>query len=273
MQDRILDIDGTLNFRDLGGYQTEDGRTVQWNRLYRSAQLDRLSAKGIKQTAALGIKTVVDLRFSHESAKYPTIPAAVPDAQMMSWHQAQVADSEKRSKDMQSSWESSLDSHDPKKVKDAMRLNYPQKLYSHAAIYREMLLRLAKSKTPLLFHCAAGKDRTGVAAALILSLLGVSYQQIIEDYLLTQQQLEGRIDEWIAGGAGAQGVKENQDFQSSLKEYPAQVIKPIFAADITYIETLLEYVSEKYGNFAEYANSQLGLNDGVIQQLRQHLLD
>ncbi len=271
MQNRILDIQGTLNFRDLGGYKTNDGRVVHWGRIYRSAQLDRLSEEGIAQTAALGIKTVVDLRFSHETTKYPTIAEAVPEAEMLSWHQAQVADSEKRSKDMQSSWESSLESHDPKRVKEAMRLNYPQKLYSHAAIYREMLLRLAESKTPLLFHCAAGKDRTGVAAALILSLLGVSYQQIIEDYLLTQQQLAGRIEQWMAGGA--QGVKNNQDFQSSLKQYSRHVLEPIFSADQSYIMTLLDYVDATYGGFENYAEQRLEFDADSVAALRAQLLD
>lgn len=270
MQDRILDIDGTLNFRDLGGYQTEDGRTVQWGRMYRSAQLDRLSALGVEQTVALGIKTVVDLRFSHETAKYPTILAAVPNAQMLSWHQEQVGDSEKMSKDMQSSWRSSLDSHDPIKVREAMRTNYPQKLYSHAAIYRKMLISLADSETPLLFHCAAGKDRTGVAAAIVLSLLGVSYPQIIEDYLLTEQQLAGRIDAWIAGGAA--GAKDNKDFQRSLAQYPRHVIDPIFTADKSYIITLLEYVDSTYGSFENYVKQHLELKDDVIAALREQLL-
>lgn len=270
MQKRILDISGTLNFRDLGGYKTEDGRAVQWGCVYRSAQLDRLSEEGITQMAELGIKTVVDLRFSQESNKYPTIPAAVPNAEMLSWDKEKAIDSNQQADDMQASWKGSLESHDPQQVKEAMRVNYPQKLYSHAAIYRKMLLRLSKSKTPLLFHCAAGKDRTGVAAAILLSLLGVSNQQIIDDYLLTQQQLQGRIEAWIAGGAT--GEKGNQDFQNSLDRYPRHVLDPIFSADESYILTLLEYIDVTYGSFQEYAKQHLGLGDDVIEQLKVHLL-
>ena len=270
MQKRILDISGTLNFRDLGGYQTNDRRTVQWNRVYRSAQLDRLSVEGIAQTAKLGIKTVVDLRFAEESKKYPTVTAAVPGAEMLSWDKEKSLASDQQANDMQASWQSSLESHDPKQVKEAMRINYPQKLYSHAAIYRKMLLRLAKSKTPLLFHCAAGKDRTGVAAALLLSLLGVSKSQIIEDYLLTQQQLQGRIEAWIAGGAT--GEKSNQDFQNTLDRYPRHVLDPIFSADESYIITLLDYIDTEYGSFKEYAIQHLGLGDDVIERLKDHLL-
>ena len=270
MQQRILDISGTLHFRDLGGYQTKDGRIVQWGHVYRSAQLDRLSEEGIAQTAELGIKTVVDLRFSQESTKYPTIPAAVPGAEMLSWDKERALDTDQQANDMQASWQSSLESHDPKQVKEAMRVNYPQKLYSHAAIYRKMLLRLAKSKTPLLFHCAAGKDRTGVAAAILLSLLGVTKHQIIEDYLLTQEQLQGRIEAWIAGGAT--GDKGNQDFQNSLERYPRHVLDPIFSADESYILTLMEYVETTYGGFEEYVQQHLNLDADVIEQLKLHLL-
>lgn len=268
---RVLDIGGTLNFRDLGGYQSNDGRSVAWGRLYRSAQLDRLSQDGVSQIAALGIKTVIDLRFSEESSKYPTIPAAVPKAEMLSWHEEQAIDSEQRSKRMQSNWQESLESHDPKKVHEAMRSNYPEKLYSHAAIYRKMLLRLASTKTPLLFHCAAGKDRTGVAAAIILALLGVSYQQIIDDYLLTQQQIEGRIYAWMAGGATSGGAS-NQDFQRSLMRFPQHVLDPIFAADESYILTLLDYVDATFGGFENYASQLLKLDSTTIEQLRGHLL-
>ncbi|MFT6098090.1 MAG: protein-tyrosine phosphatase [Arenicella sp.] len=83
---RILKFEGVINFRDLRGYQTEDGHTVSWNKMYRSAQLDRMSEQGAKNMAALGIKTVVDLRFSDETKRYPTMRHGVPGAEFFSWH-------------------------------------------------------------------------------------------------------------------------------------------------------------------------------------------
>jgi protein-tyrosine phosphatase len=102
-------------------------------------------------------------------------------------------------------------------VREAMRLNYPKKLYSHQAIYKKMLMRLVEQQTPLVFHCAAGKDRTGVAAALILSLLGVSDELIIEDYLLDQGETENLLNSFHAGGAS--GPQGNSDFQQKLASY------------------------------------------------------
>jgi protein-tyrosine phosphatase len=270
MKQRVLSIEGTLNFRDLGGYINADGRSVKWGKLYRSAQLNRMSPKGIQDMAALGIQTVVDLRFTDESNKSPTIAEAVPNAEMLSWHSEREHDSGQKSDHMIRSWRDSLDSNDPAQVREAMRINYPQKLYTHRAIYKKMLLRIAEGNTPLVFHCAAGKDRTGVAAALILSLIGVDDQQIVDDYLLTQKEIEGRMETWLAGGAT---TKEGyQDFQSKLARQPREMIKPVLDADITYIETLLDYVKEKYGSFHGYAVDQLELADKEVDALQVQLL-
>ena len=274
-QVRVVDIDGTLNFRDLGGYVGEGGKTVHWGKVYRSAQLDRLTPQGIAQLKALEIKVVVDLRFSDESQRYPTNREAVPEADMLSWHddtqfELNGDDGLDREQAMKMSWRDSLESDDPGQVREAMRVNYPKKLYSHAAIYRSMILRLAQGATPLVFHCAAGKDRTGVAAALILSLLGVDNSQIISDYELTQKELENRFESWMTGGAGS--ASDVSTFQDSLGKYRREVLNPVFEADPAYIETLLDYVDATYGNFHMYATERLEISQAVLDQLKQRLL-
>jgi len=268
---RVLKIDGAINFRDLGGYQGQDGRCVKWGQVYRSAQLDRLSEQGIRDLASLGIQAVVDLRFSDESLKYPTIKAAVPDAKMLSWHDEFQDDSHHRSDAMQRSWRDSLKSQDPEQVREAMRINYPQKLYSHRAIYKKMLLCLSEGHMPLVFHCAAGKDRTGVAAALILSLLGVSNQQIVEDYLITQNEIKHLLETWAAGGAV--DSDDYEDFQKSLSRQPRELIQPVFDADVNYINTLLEYVENTYQGFSNFAAQILELSDAQVKALQENLLD
>lgn len=260
---RVLSIPGAINFRDLGGYQASDGRRVKWGRVFRSAQLDKLTDLGISELEALGIKVVVDLRFSEESEKYPTIKSAVPRAEMLSWHDELQDDRESRSSAMKQSWRSSLETKDPAQVREAMRVNYPQKLYSHRAIYKKMLNRLAKNRTPLVFHCAAGKDRTGVAAALILSLVGVSDQQIVEDYLLTQNEIKHLMDSWIAGGATDEA--DYEDFQQRLISQPRELIQPVFDADVDYITTLLDYVESEYQGFENYARQKLDITPDALK--------
>lgn len=269
--ERILRIDGVINFRDLGGYQTADGNSVKWGRVYRSAQLDRLTEQGIVQMIKLDVKTVIDLRFEEETARYPTIRDAFPNASIIAWQdESQGETFAQQSSDMKFSWRDSLDSNDPAMVREAMRVNYPKKLYSHHAIYRKMLLSIIDGNAPLVFHCAAGKDRTGVAAALILSLLGVSDETIVDDYLLTQQEIGKLTQTWLAGGATDND--QYQDFQSKLAKRPAELVAPIFAADIEYIKTLLEYVNNEYGSFEQYAITQLKLDASQIEDLRGELL-
>ena len=268
--ERTLKIEGVINFRDLGGYVTTDGRKVKWGQVYRSAQLDRLSDVGIKKMAEMDIQSVIDLRFSDETRRYPTIREAVPNAQISAWQDELEPIETTGSDDIQRSWKASLETNDPAQVREAMRVNYPKKLYSHRAIYRKMLLQLAKGQLPLVFHCAAGKDRTGVAAALLLSLLGVNDKQIVQDYLLTQQEIQRLLEDWMSGGAGHQSGSE--DFQKKLASYPRDVIQPVFDADESYIQTLLDYVDQNYGGFTQYALRILELERNDIESLKNNLL-
>lgn len=270
-RERVLKIDGVINFRDLGGYHTADGRQVKWAQVYRSAQLDRLSEDGVKVMAEMHIQSVIDLRFSDETKRYPTIREAVPNAQISAWQDELESSQLPESDDIQRSWKESLETNDPVKVREAMRVNYPKKLYSHRAIYRKMLLQISRGQLPLVFHCAAGKDRTGVAAALVLSLLGVDNQQIVEDYLLTQNEIQGLLESWMSAGAGHNDDQE--DFQKKLASYPRDLVKPVFDADESYIQTLLSYVWTEYGGFTEYALTVLGITEQDIERLKVSLLN
>ena len=269
---RVLDIEGVLNFRDLGGYTNQQGQVVRWGKCYRSAQLDRLTEQGVADMSALNIKTVIDLRFSTETQTFPTNLSAFKNAEIIAWEDHnQDSKVAQRSSEMQLSWRDGLASNDPDKVREVMRVNYPKKLYSHQVIYRVMLLKLIEGQTPLVFHCAAGKDRTGVAAALILSLLGVSDEVIVEDYLITEREIAAMAEYWMTGGAT--DSDHISDFQSRLLSLPSEVIKPIFDADQSYIETLLEYVHTTYGGFEAYALQILGLSGQQLEALRAQLLN
>ena len=273
---RILPINDVMNFRDLGGYTNDQGQQVKWHLLYRSAQLDRLQANSIKQIQSLGIKTIVDLRFFEESKKYPTVQEAFPHCTTLSWYELEkeVKQASVRAKLLspEKSWRDSLASKKPEVVRNTMRDNYPRRLYTHAVIYQHMLHHIINHKTPLLFHCAAGKDRTGIAAALILSLLGVPSQQIIEDYLITQQELSHKVETWLAGGA-ADDSERYKDMQYLLEKHPREVVQPVFDADPIYITHLLEYVDSEYGDFHHYAKKHLAFGEKEVAQLRACLLE
>ena len=273
-QHRVLPIDGVINFRDLGGYQTQGGEQFKYGLVYRSAQLSDLTAAGVKQVASLGVKSIMDLRFDDEILRFPSVKGAFPEAEFISWQDLQPALNNSQNQPQPSigkgSWRDSLDSHDPEQVREAMRINYPQKLYSHRYIYKAMLMRLMDNNAPLLFHCAAGKDRTGVAAALILGLVGIGDDTIIEDYLVTAETTKGLLESFHAAGAATNAGE--QDFHTTLASYPQHVIKPIFDADPNYIITLLDYVNTEYGGFAEYAVKTLGFKSTDIDRLKVSLV-
>lgn len=271
MKNRLLSIDGALNFRDLGGYVGWNEATIKWGKVYRSGQLDRLKPSGVRHAASLGIGTVVDLRFDDEGQRYPTIKQAFPEARFISWLSELNESIKAPAEKVKLSWQASLDSGEVQQVREAMRLNYPAKLYSHQGVYRSLLLRLITDDAPVLFHCAAGKDRTGVAAALILGLLGVSEEDIVQDYLLSHELVSSILHSWVAGGAAGQEKKD--DIQSRLAAYPRALVQPVFDADVSYIETLLEYVHKSYGCFENYALTTLKLSEADINALREKLLE
>jgi len=269
---RFLEIDGVVNFRDLGGYATQDKRSVRWGLIYRAGQLDRPSAHGTNSLKALNIATVVDLRFSEETERSPTDWQAMPDARRLAWQQFYFQEGNQvgAAKTITLSWQDALETGDVHAVRDAMRDNYPTKLYSHKGVYRAMLDSLIEGNVPLVFHCAAGKDRTGVGAAIILALLGVSYDDIIEDYLLTQQVTENLYERFRAGGATSH--EGHSDFQQRLANYPQALVAPVFDADPSYITTLLDYVDNKYQTFAHYAEQVLDFGTPQVEQLKAKLL-
>jgi protein-tyrosine phosphatase len=173
---RVVRLQGATNFRDLGGYRTRDGRQVRWRRLFRSDHLGRLTADDEAMLAALGLQQVLDFRGDQERAAMPNRLAAAR-------HHALGIEPTvvQRMQDL---------------VAAGQRLSAPvavalmQELYralvnDQAHRFAELFEHLLASDTPLVFHCTAGKDRTGFAAALILHALGVPREAMVQDYLLT----------------------------------------------------------------------------------------
>ncbi len=160
---RWVSLEGAVNTRDLGGYETMDGRRIKWNVLYRSANLASLTEEGCEDFGALGIRTVLDLR--NRLSPTPLFGGDV----VCVHRQATV-----RLYPMLIS-----KSGGPN---DGYRLS----VHEHTASYRGVFEELSRAENyPLLYHCAAGKDRSGVVTVLLLSLLGVDEATILDDYHLS----------------------------------------------------------------------------------------
>jgi protein-tyrosine phosphatase len=169
---RSYDHPNLFNFRDLGGYPGRGGRTVRWRRLFRSDSLSRIDPADAASFTALGVRTVIDLRRPREIAR----DGRVPEFDGLAYHHLHPEHAE---------WEDAGDHDEPS---DARWLanRYLDIAYSGASAMVAALAVIAEAdNAPVVVHCVAGKDRTGVVSALTLAALGVAEQDIAEDYALT----------------------------------------------------------------------------------------
>ncbi len=168
--------DDPTNVRDLGGWPARDGRRVRFGQVFRAARLARITEADTRTLQALGVRTVVDLRGADERAKVPNVDHG--------FHEVSLAIEPSigpRLREMAEKGEGTAD-----EMRAMMGRAYAAYAIDWSAQYRALFaLLLSDQRVPLLFHCTAGKDRTGFGAALILAALGVREEAIREDYLAT----------------------------------------------------------------------------------------
>lgn len=247
---RRMDLQGASNFRDLGGYEAADGRTVKWRQLYRSNSLAALTDADLEHVAGLEIKLICDLRREEESVEAPT---RLPTTNAPVILQLPIGPERKDSKLYEYLWSG--------EATEAQMRQVMQDIYAEFAIrfapqYAEFMRRVSRAdQLPLLFHCAAGKDRTGFAAALVLETLGVSREIILEDYALTNHY-----------------VKRNL-----LEKYPdlksPELFHTMMAANPDYLLASYAAVDEAFGSFEGYLTDGLGFTAADRDTLRALLLE
>jgi protein-tyrosine phosphatase len=254
---RVLDLEGGVNFRDLGGYRTADGRVTKWGVLYRSGSPAGLTEKDMDALAKRGIRTVCDLRASDERAAEPSPFATRSDVAY--WTRDYAAEASDLMKVLGGPDASAARS------REAMIQLYRKLPEEHAASYRQMFAYLAEGKVPLAFNCSAGKDRTGVAAALVLSLLGVPRETIVADYALS--------DDIVDYKAQIQKNASSDSPYAALARLPWEIVEPLVASDPAYIESALDALAAKHGSVDAYIQQELGVTDKMKQAIRDNLTD
>ncbi|WP_404478238.1 tyrosine-protein phosphatase [Novosphingobium sp. BL-52-GroH] len=244
---RLLPLQGGRNFRDLGGYRTADGRTVKWGTLFRSGSMHGLTDADYRYLEKLGIAVVCDLRDRRERA-----------AEQVNWPAAHAPRVLSDDYDLDTRF---LPAGDPKgwteaQARASMAASYPSMLKSFNSQYRRMFAELLAGHAPLAFNCSAGKDRTGIAAALLLTALGVPRATVIEDYLLTNRYLD------------AKALLAKPSASTLMAGLPPQVAKAMMAADRSYIEAALQVVDRHRGGAEGYMRDELGLSQADLVRLR-----
>jgi protein-tyrosine phosphatase len=223
---RRLDLEGSWNFRDLGGYRGRDDRPVRWRQLFRADGLDRLTEADLVHIHALRLRTVVDLRTVDEVAK-GRLPAAAGD---VAWHHLPMMDVLPPRENYES-WVG------PANVAQ----QYLAMVESGAGTVAAFLdLVCDPAAYPLVFHCFAGKDRTGILTALVLGLLGVADADIVADYALSEAAMHRLLD-WLRAQAGENAAQLELSASAIVAAEP---------------ETMAQFLSKfraAHGSFETYA--------------------
>ena len=262
---RHVPLDGQSNFRDIGGYETADGRSVKWGEVYRSGELHKLSDSDVAKLDALGVKAVASFLTEREIEVrgHDHLPEGVREIPlpMEAGNMGDLAAVviEARS------------TGDFSNVPVEFNPEIHRLLITEAREYYARLLReLADpANRPMVYHCSHGVHRTGTATAILLSALGVPWETIREDYLLSNKYRKKEVD---------RRVKELQLLAAdTLLVEPEQVdmtnIKAFYILQPEYIDASLDEVIKQYGSMENYIRKGLGITDTELANLREQLLE
>ncbi len=243
---RFIPMDGGRNFRDIGGYRTADGHMVRWGLLYRSGSPGGLSPLGQAQLAQMRVTGIIDLRSTAERAgdKYKELKV-LPGY----WTRDYTLDMG----GMMTKFATPA-GRTAAGATEIMRQGYVGLHREQAASYRELFARLLRPKGALMVNCTAGKDRTGLASALVLSALGVPYETVRADYLLSNDP------------ASMASLSKSMGFQSG------EVGRVLAGVDGSYLDTSFAAIRKEYGSVNGYLAKELGVGAKERAHLRRLML-
>ena len=254
ISERRLPLEGTVNLRDLGGYETIDGRRVKWGKVFRSDHLSRLTDGDIAFLKHMKIHCVCDFRTSAEAQKRPDrFPGDGTGEHLhlpidnLKFDPITLFEKLKRG---DTSW----------LTREFLIDGYILNIDNFATVWGEVFKRLADpDHLPLVFHCTGGKDRAGTCAALILLSLGVSEKTVIYDHGLSNIYIRDVVN-GIYAKFDAAGIDRKK-------------ISPYFSAPRYCIEALLAHLRENYGSPIEYLKSKAGVTGEMLKEIRGQLLE
>ncbi len=257
-------LHGQPNFRDLGGYKTSDGRRVKRGLVFRSGELPRLTDEDVTKLERLGIRTVANFLTEAEieargedrlpeGVETVSLPIAGGDDNLA----ATILEAHQKADFSQVPVEINPDIH-RQLIRDAKKE------------YSALLKTIADpAKRPIVFHCSHGVHRTGTAAAILLSALGVPWETVRRDYLLSndcrKEEIERRLAELRNQAAKNRGVSpEDVDMTNANAFY-------ILQGD--YVDASLDEAVKRYGSMESYIRDGLGVSDKEVERLRRALLE
>ena len=249
--ERILPLEGAFNFRDIGGYRTTDGHTVRWGQVFRSSQLTGLTDDDLIYLSGLGIQLVCDFRGAEEAAAAPdrlpaenapdllSLPIAVDTKPMLG----------------------AMMSGDADMLNQKVIETIFWAVDNEASTFGQMLTALADpAALPAVVHCAGGKDRAGIATALLLAALGVPDETIVADFSLSNLA----YDDMMA-------IMTSNPRLAALN-LPPEILAAYVITDPAWMEAALAHIKDTYGSVEDYLRSEAGVDDATLEALRANLL-
>ena len=262
--ERVLNLEKGVNFRELGGYKTSDGKTVKYHKILRSAGLADLTDNDLKFLKDYGLKIDVDFRSKQEVDKKPD---KRPDGVRYVWAPVFKEDETKSSEVQSEGYIPEIDG-DPTDGYAHMIAVYRDIITGDSAkaayrkFFNQLLLNTGKDES-LIFHCSAGKDRTGMGAVFFLQALGVPFETIKSDYLLTNKANKEYVTDLLSM------LKEkgytDPDVLSSVHD--------LMTVHTNYLATAMRTIDKEYGSIDKYIKNELGVTDSEINSLKKIYLE
>jgi len=249
--ERHIDLPGGYNIRDLGGYTSRDGGHIRWRKIFRAGLITHIQPEGDDLMKGLQLTTICDFRATDEQAANPDHWYELDKLNRLSFP---VGDGRPDKLEWLKT-ENLIDG-------DGHHLYKSNRSYvtTHQSRFRNFFEVLLDEKNyPLLFHCTAGKDRTGFASVLLLTALGVDWDTIIEDYLLTNKYLNAFAEVTSKGIAKESGIAQ-------------PLVKSIFQARESFLKGALDAIRESYGTIDVFLEKEIGIGKLEKEQLRKILI-
>lgn len=260
---RQFALDGAHNTRDIGGYTTSDGRTLAWGQVFRADSLSELTSDDIAALGAAEVDTVVDFRGKDEIAdggedqlpagtSLVNVPVLDESTQALS-----TALSSALSTGDSAVIEETLGNGEADRIADEGFVSQLAKPGTMAG-YGRTLREIAESDGALIYHCTAGKDRTGMMTALLLGILGVPEETIVDDFVLSNEFNREHND-------------QTYEFLEG-KGVDVDLLRPLMEQSASNIQPVLDAITDEYDGWDEFAHEALDLDSETVQKLRDKLL-
>jgi protein-tyrosine phosphatase len=256
---RVLKFESVVNFRDLGGYRTTDNHSVKWGKLYRSGTFANTSRADLVALQKLNLSTLIDFRSAAEKQEEPNV---LPDPMGFRVVEIPTLDGGNKAmvgEVMQRIESGNFDGFDPNQFMLEANIQFASKFTPQ---FTEFIHTVLDAKgSPVVWHCSAGKDRTGFASAVLLRILGVPYNTIIADYMMSKEYaLAGRKNE----------IRMLRLFKG---DEAADKLTVMMGVEESWLQAAFDEIDRQWGNFDNYVHSGLLLSAEDIAKLKNTLLE